>query len=90
MDTQLFTITVVVPVVPATDIQVAWAQTTWTAPVAAGTVMGTLTVLPANWNGALVAFGPDANFFSIVGRNIVTASDMTEARTYSVGFRATP
>ena len=90
MQTPLFTITAVAPVVPSTDIQVQWDKVEWPVPVPAGTHLGTVTVMPANWSGVVMTYGPDMTFFSVQGRAIIAANDIVEPRTYSVGFRSEP
>jgi hypothetical protein len=66
-------------------------KTSFTAPVAAGSLIATCSVTPAGWSGALTLSGADAASFALSGFNLnVGAAAITNPKTYSVTVTATP
>lgn len=63
---------------------------TYTAPLAAGSVICPITVTPSGWSGALTLSGTSASSFALSGSNLVVGSSALNAGTYSVTITATP
>ena len=67
---------------------------TFTAPLAAGTVICPITVTPSNWSGTLSLSGPNASAFAISSggtQNLVVGSAaITAAGNLSVTINAAP
>ena len=64
--------------------------TSYTAPLAAGSVVCTISVVPAGWSGALALSGTSASSFVLNGTNLVVGATPLAAGTYSVTITATP
>lgn len=79
---------------PATSVTCP-ITATLTAPVAAGTVLCTLTVAPSSWAGALALSGTNANLFSIANTGsgsqiVVGTSPITTPGIYAATITAAP
>lgn len=80
-------ITVVINSPPSTSVVFTAAQPSFTAPVPAGTVIGTLSVEPAGWSGAVSLSGNAA--LALNGLQVVAAVDLA-AGSYNASANATP
>jgi hypothetical protein len=66
---------------------------TLAAPLAAGTVICGISVMPSGWQGAftLTQSGPQSNAFAISGTNLVVGGQaLTVAGSYAISLTATP
>lgn len=85
------TIHVVPGVVHATNVVFAPAADSFTAPVAVGTVMGTISVEPPAWVGDIILSGNDAALFAVNAlRQLVTAAELVDDRDYDLDIAAEP
>ena len=77
---------------PATSVTFSPTASSFTAPVAAGTKLGTFAVAPASWNGTLTLSGADASFFTLDTNLdlLVGAAALTAVRAYNVTVTAAP
>jgi hypothetical protein len=73
-----------------TSTTVTCPMTTYTAPLAAGSVICPITVAPSGWSGALALSGASASSFALSGSNLVVGSAALQSGTYSVTITATP
>jgi hypothetical protein len=73
-----------------TSATVTCPMATYTAPLAAGSVICPITVAPAGWSGALSLTGANANSFALSASNLVVGSTALQSGTYSVTLTATP
>ena len=81
-----FTFTFVVTGEVATSATFTAATGPFTAPVAPGTVVGTVTVLPANWSGLITVNAP----FAMNGKNVVIGSTALASGSYTINGSALP
>ncbi len=81
------TITIVVGSAPSAAISFTPAQPSFAAPVPAGTLLGTLSVLPSGWSGTLSISGDGSVFLS--GLQLIAATTLN-AGSYTVLVTATP
>lgn len=85
--------TVVINSAPSTTITCP-ISSTFTAPVAPGTVICQLTVAPSNWSGTLSLSGPNASMFAISSGAtqslVVGSSAITTPGIQSVTINAAP
>lgn len=80
---------------PATSVacKIAYpaGQTSFSVPVAAGTVVASCAMQPSSWSGLLTLSGADGALFSLNGDNVVVGSaPITAARNYSITVSAAP
>lgn len=76
---------------PATSVTFTPASGPFVAPLADGTVLGQLAVLPAAWNGTLTISGANAADVSINGSlQLVTSVANLAVGAYSVTITANP
>ena len=73
-----------------TSTTVTCPMTTYTAPLAAGSVICPITVAPGGWSGALTLSGASASSFALSASNLVVGSTALQPGTYSVMITATP
>jgi hypothetical protein len=73
-----------------TSTTVTCPLTTYTAPLAAGSVICPIAVAPSGWSGALALSGTSASSFALSASNLVVGSTALQAGTYSVTISATP
>jgi hypothetical protein len=73
-----------------TSTTVTCPMTTYTAPLATGSVICPITVAPSGWSGALALSGASASSFALSASNLVVGSTALPAGTYSVTVTATP
>jgi hypothetical protein len=73
-----------------TSTTVTCPMTTYTAPLAAGSLICPLTVAPGGWSGALSLSGASASSFALSASNLVVGSTALQPGTYSVTITATP
>jgi hypothetical protein len=73
-----------------TSTAVTCPMTTYTAPLAAGSVVCPITIAPSGWSGALALSGVNASSFALSASNLVVGSTALPAGTYSVTVTATP
>lgn len=78
------------PAVVATGVTFVPASADFVAPVPAGTVMGYVTVSPANWQGVLTVSGPAAGLFTVDAMGTVRAAADLAADDYSFMVDPTP
>ena len=86
---------IVVTSSPSTSVTCTVSQSSFVAPVAAGTTVASCAVLPTTWSGVLTLGdtngGADAALFGMSQGNIVVGSaPLTAARTYNLTVTATP
>lgn len=83
-----FSVTVVVAggTVPATSATFIPAAGPFSEPVAPGTVVGAVTVTPANWSGVITIDAP----FTMQGTSVVVGASPLAAGTYEADGLATP
>jgi hypothetical protein len=74
------------PAAPFTGSGSAFATT---GPVASGITVGSISVAPAGWQGALALSGANAASFSLSGFNLITAAALPDA-VYNISLTATP
>jgi hypothetical protein len=79
---------------PVSSIAFTPSAASFPAPVAPGTQLGVLSVLPSGWNGTL-SFSPGSNDNSLfaLGTNLlllVDSTPLTTARNYTVVLNASP
>lgn len=74
---------------PASPFSGSGSALSATGPVASGTTVGTISVAPSGWQGALSLSGAQAADFTLSGTNLVTAAALA-AGTYDVTITATP
>ena len=65
-------------------------STTLTAPVAAGTVICPIAVVPSGWTGVFTLSGANAASFALSGSTLVVGASPLAAGSYSVTITATP
>ncbi len=75
---------------PAAPFSGTGTSFTAAVPVPAGTTVGTFSVSPAGWAGALALGGPAASHYTLSGFNLVTAVATTLAAVDSLVVTATP
>jgi hypothetical protein len=73
-----------------TSTTVTCPMTTYTAPLAAGSLICPITVAPGGWSGALSLSGANASSFALSASNLVVGSTALQPGTYSVMITATP
>jgi hypothetical protein len=73
-----------------TSTTVTCPMTTYTAPLAAGSVVCPITIAPAGWSGALALSGPNAGSFALSASNLVVGAAALQPGTYSVTITGTP
>jgi hypothetical protein len=73
-----------------TSTTVTCPMTTYTAPLAAGSLICPIAVAPSGWSGALALSGSNASSFALSGSNLVVGSTALQPGTYSVTITATP
>jgi hypothetical protein len=73
-----------------TSTTVTCPMTTYTAPLAAGSVICPITVALSGWSGALALSGANASSFALSASKLVVASAALPAGTYSITITATP
>ncbi len=73
-----------------TSTTVTCPMSTYTAPLAAGSVICPITVAPGGWSGALTLSGASASSFALSASNLVVGSTALQPGTYSVMITATP
>ena len=64
--------------------------TTLTAPVAAGTLICPIAVVPSGWTGVFTLSGANATSFALSGSTLVVGATPLAAGSYSVTITATP
>jgi hypothetical protein len=80
----------VIPPVLAESVTFTPAELDLTAPIPAGTTMGTITVLPADWVGSLTLDGPGAPSFGVTAdRRVVSVTTLAEG-PYDFTITAVP
>ena len=85
-------VTIQVVSTPSTAVTFTPAASSFTAPVAAGTKVGTFAVAPAAWNGTIALSGADAALFTL-DTNLdlmVGSAALTAVRAYSLTATAAP
>lgn len=88
MATTNVTITVNSPA--STSVTFTASQSSWTAPVAPATVIGSMAVGPAGWGGTLSLSGSNASSFAVAGSDLVVGSTALAAGSYSLTITASP
>jgi hypothetical protein len=73
-----------------TSTTVTCPMTTYTAPLAAGSVICPIAVAPSGWSGALALSGANAGSFALSASNLVVGSTALQPGTYTVVITATP
>jgi hypothetical protein len=73
-----------------TSTAVMCPMTTYTAPLAAGSVICPVTVAPSGWSGALALSGASATSFALSASKLVVGSTALQPGTYSITITATP
>jgi hypothetical protein len=73
-----------------TSTTVTCPMTTYTAPLAAGSLVCPITIAPSGWSGALSLSGANASSFALSASNLVVGSTALQSGTYSVIVTATP
>ncbi len=73
-----------------TSTTVTCPMTTYTAPLAAGSVICPITVAPSGWSGALALSGASASSFALSASKLVVGSTALQPGTYSITIIATP
>ena len=89
------TLTLSIPVGSVTSTSITCPLSTYTAPLAAGSTICTITVAPATWTGTLALSGANSASFTIGGLSGNTATLMVgptalAAATYTVTITSTP
>jgi hypothetical protein len=76
---------------PSNAITLNWAATQFTAPVAAGALLGTVSIDPPTWSGNIAITGPDAAALTINSAlEIRAAAQIVTPRDYLFTLSATP
>lgn len=65
-------------------------QSSYTAPVAPGTIICPITVTPSGWSGALTLSGANSGSFALSGSNLVVGATALGVGTYTVTITSTP
>jgi hypothetical protein len=73
-----------------TSTTVKCPMTTYTGPLAAGSLICPITVAPGGWSGALALTGANASSFALSASNLVVGPTALQPGTYSVTVTATP
>ncbi len=73
-----------------TSTTVTCPMTTYTAPLAAASVVCPITIAPAGWSGALTLSGTNSSSFALSGGNLVVGASALASGSYSVTITATP
>ena len=81
-----FTYTLVVNSTASTSATFTPAPGPFNAPVAPGTVVGSVTVLPGGWSGVLTVDPP----FAMSGNNVVVGPTALTAGNFAISGSATP
>jgi hypothetical protein len=81
-----FNFTLVVNSPASTSVTFTPATGPFVAPLAAGTVVGSVAVLPTTWSGVISVSAP----FSMAGNNVVVGSTALAAGSYNGTGSATP
>jgi hypothetical protein len=84
------TVEIVISSPPATGVTYTPAAPSFTAPVSAGTVMGTIAIAPTGWAGTLALTGADAASFTLTADMKLEAAAALSAKTYNLTLTATP
>lgn len=83
-------ISIVVSSPPSTRLTYTPSAASFTAPVPAGTVMGTFAVAPAGWAGTISLSEADAAIFALNTQLQLTSVAPLAARTYNVTATSAP
>ncbi len=75
---------------PASPFTGSGTSFTAPGPVAAGVTVGTFTVAPVGWQGALALTGTNAGNFTLSGNNLVTAVQLPSGSSDAITVTATP
>ncbi len=75
--------------IPAAPFTGSGSSFTAAGPIASGATVGTVTVAPTGWSGALSLSGAQAASFSLSAMSLVTTAALP-AGTYNVTVTATP
>lgn len=81
-----FTYVLTVTAADSTSATFTPAQAKFAAPVAPGTVIGTVSVEPSDWNGLVVVGAP----FAMSGMNVVVGAAPLAAGVYSISGNSVP
>ncbi len=75
---------------PAAPFTGSGTSFTAPGPVAAGVTVGTFSVAPVGWQGALALTGTNAANFTLSGSNLVTAVQLPAGSSDAITVTATP
>lgn len=83
-------VTITVTSTPSTAVTFTAAASGFVAPVAPGTILGSVAVTPSTWSGTLSLTGTNASSVAVSGTNIVVGATALSAGSYTFTIDATP